>query len=319
MPRVGVVRAVLVALAGLVAPGFAQGLMRQRVPQWIAFGAMAVALALLAVTTWAVVLVVVVWLGTLIDAGLRYRRLRGTIGWSWLDPLLSFAAALVLQVGLRLFVIEAFKAPSSSMLPTIEIGDHFMINKLAGTPSRGDIIVFRHPCQPDRDYFKRVIALGGDTVEIRCSVLYLNGAAVKRELIDAHATYTDRDDQAEYVREVRRYRETLDDVTYEVFGTTSEPPTVGDFPDMRAVGCLTTDTPLPTSLSAGPVVETAPDETDPCKPQRHFVVPEGSVFVLGDNRGNSNDSRSWGVVPVDHIRGRAVGIWYPLSRLGGVQ
>jgi signal peptidase I len=106
-----------------------------------------------AVTVWALALMLVVFLATAVDAVRRYRRLRPKIKWSWRDALLAFGAAILVQAGLRMFVVEAFKAPSSSMSPTMLIGDHFVINKLARSPLRGDVIVFRHPCEPERDYF----------------------------------------------------------------------------------------------------------------------------------------------------------------------
>lgn len=328
------VRGLLVALAGLVAPGFAQGLMRERKAQWIAFGAMAAAWVLLAWTVWAFLLVAAVFLGTAVDAAIRYRRLRGRIRWSWSDPLIGFGANVVLHAMLRVLAWEAFKAPSSSMNPTIEFGDHFMINKLAGAPSRGDILVFQQPCEPARDYVKRVIAVGGDTLEIRCTVVYVNGKPLARELLDDRCTYQDYDDRGDggewITRDCSRYRETVDGASYEIFhqrelpARTAEPSQdgdQGDFPiDSFPRNCSNAETVRggATSQPPGSVVETSADP-DKCKLQRHFVVPEGTVFVLGDNRFNSNDSRYWGVVPVENVRGRVTGIWLPASRFGGVR
>ena len=108
------------------------------------------------------------------------------------DYVESIGAAVLIALALRAFVIEAFKIPSSSMYPTLEIGDHIFVNKfiygvripwtttklfeLRG-PKRGEVIVFIYPCDPDRDYIKRVVALAGDTVEVRCNVVYVNGKA----------------------------------------------------------------------------------------------------------------------------------------------
>src|ERR1700759_2247167 len=113
------------------------------------------------------------------------RNLRGKSGGE-LEPV---ATALAL----RAFVVEAFKIPSSSMYPTLEINDHIFVNKfiygvripwtttklfaLRGPP-RGEVIVFIYPCDPDRDYIKRVVATAGQTVETRCGVLYVDGVAV---------------------------------------------------------------------------------------------------------------------------------------------
>src|SRR3982750_338780 len=108
------------------------------------------------------------------------------------DYVESIGAAILIALALRAFVIEAFKIPSSSMYPTLEINDHIFVNKfiygvripwtmtklfeLRG-PKRGEVIVFIYPCDPDRDYIKRVIALAGDSVEVRCNVVYVNGKA----------------------------------------------------------------------------------------------------------------------------------------------
>ncbi|MBA3500210.1 MAG: signal peptidase I, partial [Deltaproteobacteria bacterium] len=73
----------------------------------------------------------------------------------------------------------------------------------------------------------------------------------------------------------------------------------------------------PTKQKAGKIVDTRPPDV-PCEPHRHFVVPSGHVFVLGDNRSNSNDSRYWGAVPVEGIRGRVIGIWLPLAHFGPI-
>src|SRR4051812_23458807 len=119
------------------------------------------------------------------------------------DYVESIGAAVLIALALRAFVIEAFKIPSSSMYPTLEIGDHIFVNKfiygvripwtntklfeLRG-PARGEVIVFMQPCEPDRDYIKRVVALAGDTVEVRCNVVYVGhgdqpGVAVPGKLI----------------------------------------------------------------------------------------------------------------------------------------
>src|SRR5206468_2579101 len=118
----------------------------------------------------------------------------------------SIGAAVLIALALRAFVIEAFKIPSSSMYPTLEIGDHIFVNKfiygvripytrtkffeLRG-PERGEVIVFIYPCDPDRDYIKRVVALASDSVEVRCNVVYVNGVAVQNELIQGPAKLSD--------------------------------------------------------------------------------------------------------------------------------
>ena len=105
--------------------------------------------------------------------------------------------AIVLALFIRTFVVQAFKIPSGSMEPTLQIGDHILVNKFiygvkipylrktiipVSEPDRGDIIVFRYPEDPDKDFIKRVIAVPGDTVEIRNKIIYVGGAAVKNDV-----------------------------------------------------------------------------------------------------------------------------------------
>lgn len=227
--------------------------------------------------------------------------------------------------------LPLFTIPAASMLPTFEIGDHITAESLTlqwRTPGRGDVVVFHFPCKPKVDFVKRVVAVGNDTVEIRCNVLYVNGAAVPSELVQGNTcTYRDEDGP----RQCSRYRETLDGRSYEVFHDPGRPdrdarakaaaPTEGDRADFphkdRMMTCADAPPHMGGDSSAqqpGELVETKPDASA-CELQRHFVVPPDSLFVLGDNRSNSYDSRFWGVVPVALVIGRAVGIWAPLDRI----
>ena len=260
------------------------------------------------------------------------------------DYIESIGAAVLIALALRAFVIEAFKIPSSSMYPTLEIGDHIFVNKfiygvripytrtkffeLRG-PERGEVIVFIYPCDPDRDYIKRVVALAGDTVEVRCNVVYVNGEAVPSQEVDVEK-YEDYDDTTGKwsFRDVSRYRETVNGKNYETFHNADRP----QMEEMRKLGTHDQgdardfprpDNPFPPKCSTTPeepgaaapqtqvmgkLVLTKPS-AKACEQQMHYVVPPGHVFVMGDNRSNSNDSRVWGSVPIDNIKGEALFIW----------
>ena len=331
-----------VALSGWVAPGFAHGLMSQRRAMAIVMGLVALCIVGASLVPWAIYLGGLVLAGSLVDAGRRHRRLKPNIQWSWRYPLIAVGGLLAFSVLARALIIEAFKIPSSAMYPTLQIGDHIFVNKLAMRlrgPARGELIVFPMPCSPERDYIKRVIALEEETVEVRCNVVYVNGAAVPSTLVRAEDRYRDRYEGDDHWTEqqVSRYRETLGDHSFEVFhdaerpqrdearrsGTGEGAPDARDFPSegqppscisMREPGARESPDQLP-----GRLVRTAEEVTDPCKPHRHYVVPRGHVFVLGDHRSNSNDSRVWGAVPAESIKGRATGIWYPFGRIGRVE
>ncbi len=167
--------------------------------------------------------------------------------------------ALALALFIRTFVVQAFKIPSGSMIPTLEIGDHILVNKfLYGfripytqirllpftRPERGDIIVFVYPQDTSKDFIKRVIAVEGDVVEVRDKKIYLNGKLAE----DAHGVFTDQ-------RILHRGMDPRDNF--------------------------------------GPV-----------------EVPKDSLFVMGDNRDNSRDSRYWGFVHIGTVKGKAFLIYY---------
>jgi signal peptidase I len=90
----------------------------------------------------------------------------------------AFVIAIVLALIIRMFVVEAFKIPSGSMIPTLLVGDHLLVNKFIYKfiePQRGDVIVFKYPDDPSRNFIKRIVGVGGDTIEIRDKVVYVNG------------------------------------------------------------------------------------------------------------------------------------------------
>jgi signal peptidase I len=280
------------------------------------------------------------WVDTFVHAYREDSRFDVATPWPWV----ILASSVVIAVALRLFVVEAFKLPSSSMYPTLQIGDHVVIDKLHKHPERGDLIVFVYPCDPARDYDKRVIALAGDTVEVRCNVVYVNGKAVPNELVEdgKRCSYDDMieagPEPAHWEpRPCSRYRETLDGRTYDVFHDPDRPQRDaaqatldhGDMRDFPQRGMMPScanaaDEPGDSSewqAPPGKIIDTKPEaEAKACDQQSQYVVPAGSVFVLGDNRYNSNDSRVWGAVPLANVKGRITTIWWSrhLSRLGAV-
>ena len=263
------------------------------------------------------------------------------------DYVESIGAAFLIALALRACVIEAFKIPSSSMYPTLEIGDHIFVNKFlyglhipytniklldVRDPHRGEVIVFAYPCDEDRDYIKRVVALAGDTVEVRCNVVYVNGRPLRSQLVEATYGYDDYDESVEkwYHRQCSRYRETTaDGYSYDTFHDPERPvrdetvtrggdePPQGDehdFPHRGEAGPSCNNEEIPKTGKAlqvmGKLIETKAEAlARPCEPQLHYIVPEGHVFVMGDNRNNSNDSRAWGSVPIEKIKGKALFIW----------
>ncbi len=177
----------------------------------------------------------------------------------------AIIVALVLALFIRTFVVQAFKIPSGSMEPTLEIGDHILVNKfIYGTkipftninllplenPKRGDVIVFIYPVDPSKDFIKRVVGVGGDTVRLVNKKLYING----KEVSDSHAVYKE---DSVFPGEAQK-RDNF-----------------------------------------GPV-----------------TVPPGSLFVMGDNRDRSLDSRFWGFVPLNDVRGKAFIIYWSWDSQG---
>jgi signal peptidase I len=167
--------------------------------------------------------------------------------------------AVVLTLVLRVFVVQAFRIPSESMLPTLQVGDFLFVNKFEygpkipfthwrlpglAKPKPGDVIVFQFPLEPNRDYIKRCVAVAGQTVEVRDKSLLVDGQ--KRD-----ENYVVYEDQRVHPRGF----------------------------ELR-------------------------DNYGP------YVVPPASLFMMGDNRDNSNDSRYWGPVDFDLVKGRAMFIYW---------
>jgi signal peptidase I len=276
-----------------------------------------------------------------------------------LDVLGTVLGVAVTVLAIRAFVVEAFKIPSSSMYPTLEINDHIFVNKFIyglrvpftthklfeRSPARGEVVVFIMPCQPDRDYIKRVVAVAGDTVEVRCNVLYVNGAAVPNRLVDPACEYRDNHETGPWrTEQCSRYVETLGGYDYSTYHDRKRPQRdarlasdggltdgdVKDFPRSAIVRSCRSEFAAPggafQNQRPGTMRQTKPEPgvLGACVPQLEYVVPDGHVFVMGDNRYNSNDSRYWGSVPIENLKGKALFVFlsytdWNLTTWGGMR
>lgn len=233
----------------------------------------------------------VFWIGD----RLVWRRRRGSDSArpAWLEYTAGFFPVLVLVLVVRSFLFEPFNIPSGSMIPTLRIGDLVLVQKFSydvrlpvvrttlietGRPERGDVAVFRFPKDPSIDYIKRIVALPGDTVEIKGRQLSLNGQPVAREFLGERI--------AENGQIARVTQETLGSRSYRVQESSFNfySGQLESFPFRE--NCQ----PLPDGVR--------------CR------VPEGHYFAMGDNRDNSADSRFWGFVPHRHLVGKAFLVWF---------
>jgi len=232
----------------------------------------------------------------------------------------ALGMAVLLAAVIRLFFVEAFSIPSSSMYPTLEIGDHLFISKIRygvyaplstkriiawDEPSHGDVIVFEYQAPGQaldgEDFIKRVVAIEGDRIRLENDVLILNGKPVQTEVVAETTcelfTGKDYDDTVASTCPCVIQRETIGSASW----TTQHITTPGCSP-----GTVEPSEVWP--LEYRPVAryygsrDTNPDWPD-------VVVPAGHVFVMGDNRDNSQDGRFWGFVPYDRIKGKAFVIW----------
>jgi signal peptidase I len=316
-------RGVVPAIASFVFPGLGDAVAGHKRGAIAWAIAVPVAMLLVFVSVWMFFVAFALRVASMISAGVVASR-ADKHEWFATLPLVIAGVSVVTFMGLRALAYEGFQSPSSSMYPTLQIGDHVFVDKL--TPrwhaiERGEIVVVQNPCNAAVDYLKRVVALAGDTVEVRCNVLYVNGKPVPSTLVSATTTYQDFDEVAGtwITKTCSRYHEVLDGHAYDVFHDSERPArdargAEGDVRDFPKLGlgippsCRDAEYGRPVSQPEGKLVVTKAGASA-CEPQLHYVVPEGSAFVLGDNRYNSNDSRYWGPAAIDKIRGRVFAIW----------
>jgi signal peptidase I len=178
----------------------------------------------------------------------------------------SICVAVILALFVRTFVVQAFKIPTGSMENNLLIGDHLLVNKFVFAPTltgaenallpidpirRGDILVFKYPEDPERDFIKRTIGLPGETIELRDKKVLINGQALDEPYVHYLFPFEpgNGDDGG-----------------------------VGSFDVRRTYGPVT--------------------------------VPEGHYFMMGDNRDNSQDSRYWGFMPREYVKGKALFVYF---------
>lgn len=258
-------------------------------------------------TPWGMWLALAVRLVALVDAARRGRRGPPIQGWQW-KPMLAVAAmAFGTSLVTRLAVLEAFRIPSVSMAPTLALDDMIEVDKLSirwRGPERGEIVAFE--LYPGRTYVKRVVAIAGDEIAVRKGVLYVNGKPAEQRLIGP-TQYRNRDEGTgrESYDHAVEYEERFAGRVYRIYrnpGPDEDRPDTNDYPrpHLGGVDCTVEHNHYapydPGTLSLIPT-------GDACR------VPPGAIFLMGDNRSNSNDSRAWGALPADRVFGRIIGVW----------
>ncbi|MGE5650052.1 signal peptidase I [Noviherbaspirillum sp. UKPF54] len=217
---------------------------------------------------------------------------------TWIEYSGSFFPVIALVFVLRSFLYEPFKIPSSSMVPTLVIGDLILVNKYTygirlpiinkkiieiNNPQRGDVMVFKYPKDPSLDYIKRVIGVPGDKIVYKNKRLTVNGKEV------SYAPLSDYLDE-EHLTYSKQFLEKLPGATHRILN------------DERAPAYVQNPDPFPMRELCSYNLEGFA-----CS------VPAGHYFMMGDNRDNSLDSRYWGFVPDENIVGKAFFVWMNLG------
>ncbi|APV52475.1 signal peptidase I [Betaproteobacteria bacterium GR16-43] len=236
----------------------------------------------------------------------RARRPAGAAEPIVIDMARAFFPVIIVVFMIRSFWVEPFKIPSGSMKPTLLVGDFILVNKYTygirlpvvnkkvveiNPVARGDVVVFRYPVDPSVDYIKRVVGLPGDVVEFRSKRLTINKEAVP---VQPAGFYTDA--ELNYMR-LPQFLEKLNAHSHRMMVIPSQP--VVELSQVRQFA-----------------------HRDNCEYNDdgfRCTVPAGHYFMMGDNRDQSSDSRYWGFVPDDHIKGRAFLVWMnfgDLKRIG---
>lgn len=218
----------------------------------------------------------------------------------------ALLTALLVAFLIRSFVIEAFKIPSGSMIPTLMIGDHIFVNKFTyglripfttkriatfRIPERGEAIVFIYPVDDSKDFIKRVIGIPGDRIKISGDDVYVNGSSVSRQPIK--------------VAPEPENRPAILKVIPEAVADQIGVHTIPVFPGWEDFQYFVE--------KVDQVSHLVQFDGSPSYTEAEIEVPPGHLFVMGDNRDNSADSREWGFVPIENVKGKAMFVWLSID------
>jgi signal peptidase I len=242
----------------------------------------------------------------------------------WVDLGRSLFPVFIIVLILRSFLLEPFRIPSGSMMPTLLVGDFILVNKYSyglrlpvlntkflsiGEPARGDVVVFRYPEDPAIPFIKRIVGMPGDKLEYNYlhKTLYINGELVARDFIGSYQGVG----QGSNMTGSEEYLEHLP-------GNVDHPILLRSGLGHPSPYIWSPDTQTMQMLQNKPSETLSEYERNSLTMLRIDKIPEKQYFVLGDNRDNSKDSRYWGMVPEENLIGKAFLIWmnWDLSNKG---